>query len=574
MMAARVCHPEPGEGSRCKRRARCDGPALAVTLLTIALIGPAAASAAAPEVKHLYPSGATRGTTTSVDIVGKPGDQRLFVWCSRADVEVVPSAEAGKLKVTAPPDAAPGVCWIRFYNFDGASALRPFMIGLQSEALEAEPNNQLTQAQRFEQGTIVVNGRLDSSEDVDVFAVPLAAGQTFVASMNAYRPLGSPMDGVLQVLSEGGFVLEQNDDDQEFDPRVVFTAPADGTYLVRTFAFPAKPNQSIRFHSSAEYIYRLTLTTGPFVDHTWPLAVSASEPRLRLEGWGLGDRFGDVALVVSPDEQTASYFDPQLANTAEVPVLPHPVVVEPSAEEPPTNYQLPAGISGRLSEPGEIDEYTFSATKGQKLLLKVQSREIGHPLDPVLVLRGSDGKVLAEADDASRGIEDVTLNHKVGADGDYRLQVFDRFSAGGFRYVYLLTAQVAEPTATLTVAADAYTLAEDKPLEIEVKVDRQHGFKDELAITAVDLPAGVNVQPVTSAAEGDSSKSIKLVLEAREGVERPGTFRIIGTTAGDAPLEFVASVTLADFDAQLDRLWLNVPNPRLPKHPVEARRPE
>ena len=63
-------------------------------------------------------------------------------------------------------------------------------------------------------------------------------------------------------------MLEQMEDTLWFDPRIVFTAPEDGTYYVRTFAFPADPNSTIQFAGAASYIYRLTLTTGPFVDHS------------------------------------------------------------------------------------------------------------------------------------------------------------------------------------------------------------------------------------------------------------------------------------------------------------------
>ena len=92
-----------------------------------------------------------------------------------------------------------------------------------------------------------VNGRLAKAGDVDGFAVSLTRGQTLVASLEAERPLGSPMDAVLQVVSPEGLVLAQNDDDVGRDPRIVFEAPSTGTYIVRLFAFPAKPDSSIRF---------------------------------------------------------------------------------------------------------------------------------------------------------------------------------------------------------------------------------------------------------------------------------------------------------------------------------------
>jgi len=549
------------------RRANCAVAWLLCTSL--------AATAAAPDVKHFYPAGAKRGTTTVVNVVGKLGEQRVFAWCSRDDVQVAITPKANEFKVTTPPNAAPGVCWIRLYDAEGASAVRPFVVGLHPELQETEPNNWLKQAHQLDSHTIVVNGRLSTNEDVDTFAVNLSAGQTLVASMTANRVLGSPMDALLQIVSADGFVLEQNDDDQEFDPRIVFTAPADGKYFVRTFAFPAQPNQSIRFHSSAQNIYRLTLTTGPFIDHTWPLAVdSGAASQIALRGWNLDDSFNNFPLGGPISGDNFHVFDPRIANTVRVPVVPHPVAIEPHAEASSITHEIPVTISGRIAEPGEIDEHIFAAVKGQKLVFEVESRSIGHPLDPVLMLLGPDGKTLGESDDVSRGSEDATLSYQVGVDGQYRIRVFDRFGNGGFRYVYRLTATHAQPAVELTVAANSFTLPADKPLEIEVKLNRTNGFADELAITAVDLPAGVNATPAASAKDGDTSKSVKLTLQAGEGIATPGTFRIVATTSGEDSSEFAANSQLSAFNAKISKFWLNVPNPKLPKYPVEAQRPE
>ena len=61
---------------------------------------------------------------------------------------------------------------------------------------------------------------------------------------------------MLQILGPNGFVLEQNEDDQGFDPQLAFTAPADGIYVLRTWAFPMTPDRSIRLFGSPACVYR------------------------------------------------------------------------------------------------------------------------------------------------------------------------------------------------------------------------------------------------------------------------------------------------------------------------------
>src|SRR5205807_4906923 len=110
-----------------------------------------------------------------------------------------------------------------------------------------EPNDDPRQAQVLAGSQVTVNGQLGKPGDVDVFALALRKGQTLVASLEANRTLKSPMDAVLQVLSADGFVLEQNNDYHGLDPQIAFAVPRDGRYLVRTFAFPAVPDASVKF---------------------------------------------------------------------------------------------------------------------------------------------------------------------------------------------------------------------------------------------------------------------------------------------------------------------------------------
>src|SRR5690606_16039492 len=110
-------------------------------------------------------------------------------------------------------------------------------------------------------------------------------GQVLVVALEGARRLGSPMDGVLQIVSSDGFVLQQQDDSPGLDPLLVFEAPEDGRYVVRAFAFPATATASISFAGGEDYIYRLTLTTEGALDFTLPLAIGREQLGL-VEGFG------------------------------------------------------------------------------------------------------------------------------------------------------------------------------------------------------------------------------------------------------------------------------------------------
>ncbi len=291
-------------------------------LLSLALLAmPNAGRAAPPTLTYLFPAGAQQGQSVVLTAGGSFERWPVQAWVDRKGVDIKPVADKkGQLSVTVAADAVPGIYWMRLYDEQGASALRPFLVGTLPEILEQEPNDDPKKPQELPSSCVVVNGRLERTGDVDSFAVLLHKGETLVASVEANRTLGSPMDAVLQILSSDGFVLEQNNDDHGLDPQVVFTAPKEDRYVVRLFAFPATPDSSIRFAGGETYIYRLTLTTGGFADHALPLAVSRADPgTVSVKGWNIPPDARQLTVQPEPAADTVVLWHPKLANT--IPVL-------------------------------------------------------------------------------------------------------------------------------------------------------------------------------------------------------------------------------------------------------------
>jgi hypothetical protein len=480
----------------------CRPLALAACALLVAL---APAGAAAPTLTYLSPAGARRGTTVEVTAGGAFAHWPVRAWASGAGVSVTAGKEKGKLSVTVAPDAAPGTYWVRLHDQEGASAARPFLVGTLPEVVEQEPNDDPTRPQVLPEARVVVNGRLGERGDVDGFAVPLRKGQTLVASLEANQTLGSPMDAVLQVVSEKGFVLAESNDERGLDPQLAFAAPTDGRYVVRTFAFPGTPDASVQFAGGEQFVYRLTLTTAGFADHAFPLAISRAAPgRVELVGWNLPA--AAKAVPVTPgDGPEAMAFHPEVANTP------------------------PITVSGRL-DPGGVDVFTFEAKKGEQFLFQVESRSLGSPLDAVLRLTDAAGKELARVDDTGNR-RDPELSFKAPRDGAYRVEVSDLHSEGGPRYAYRLRALRPGPDYDLTLKDDRFALTPGKPLELPVTVGRRQGFAEPVEVSAEGLPPGVTAAPVRSTAGGASAAAVVLRLTAVGGATS-GPFRVVGRVAG------------------------------------------
>ena len=135
----------------------------------------------------------------------------------------------------------------------------PFASDTLSEITEEEPNNTPEEAQRV-QLPVIINGRIDSPGDVDVFSIYCKAETQVVAEVIARR-LGSPLDSCLKVTDIAGKQIAFNDDFDDkgsallthnADSYLTFTAPATGRYYIHLSDSQRK--------GGPEYGYRLRIS--------------------------------------------------------------------------------------------------------------------------------------------------------------------------------------------------------------------------------------------------------------------------------------------------------------------------
>ena len=547
---------------------------LATLLLTTTVALPGAEAADEAEITHLVPSGARQGQQVEVLLRGTlNGGERRRAWTSHKGLEIAFGKKADRVTVRVQPDVPPGRHWLRFANSGAASALLPFIVSGIAEVVEKEPNGRLRDAQTLDAPSQVVNGVLSESKDVDVFAVPLKRGQDMVVSMTAHTELGSPMDSLLQVVTSRGFVVAQNDDSLGLDPFLVFSAQRDGVYYVRTFAFPVKTNSTIGLASGKDFVYRMTIATGAYVDFTMPAAFSTgADAKLDVTGWNLAKDEATWTIDAATAGVGGRYTRPGWTNTVSLKRVEHAVVVEtePNGRDRPEAVTLPVTISGRIAQDRDRDVFEFDAVKGTTLKLSVESRRLGFPLDPVLRVTDTTGKTLNETDTRSADKVDESIAWKPPATGRFRVEVRDLFDHGGDRFVYRLTIEPQPVTVLATVEKNVWSLDATKPLEIKLTINRNGGFDKAVRFELSEAPEGVLAEAVTSEPKGDSSKSITLKL-TRKPLVKPGEqaaggrFLIVGRVEGvDTPVVRVTS-GVARLTDRTDQLWMVV-------KPVEAKK--
>src|SRR2546429_8981573 len=242
-----------------------------------------ASYAAAPTLDHLYPVAVQVGSTNSVAVIGKFDPWQPKVWVDAPGIVFNAETNSGKFSVEIATNAPVGPHLIRLFNELGASGPRFLIVTREPQSSEQEPNDDFTKPQAMDRLPVSLNGRLDKSGDVDSFVVTLEAGQTLIASLEAYT-LASPMDAVLRLVDSRAVQVALNDDDgRTLDPFLVWTAQSAGTYILQVFGFAYPAISDVKFTGGNACVYRLHLSRGRCLQYTLPLGVQrGARTKLRL----------------------------------------------------------------------------------------------------------------------------------------------------------------------------------------------------------------------------------------------------------------------------------------------------
>lgn len=494
-----------------------------------------------------------------------------------------------KFKVTVAADVPPGTYDVRVAGKYGVSNPRAFVVGNLEDVVEKEPNNDVPEAQRVALGT-TVNGVLSAPTDVDYTTFAGKKGQRVVASC-----LSSSIDGKANPLVEvfdaaAGRKLAANCNYRDTDAVTDVILPADGDYLVRVSQFAYQGG-------GPDYIYRLTISAGPWIDAVFPPVIEPGKPaQVTLYGRNLpngqptgftvdGLPLEKLAVTITPPTDPAAAtrlalrgrVDPVTAlqdgfeyalkgpNGTSNPVAIYfardKLAIKKNAggTTPATAEAIPAPceVAGFLSRRGDSDWYSFDAKKGDQLVVAVAAEQLGTAADFYFSVRdGKDPKrdLSGEQDDDPDSLHPLGFFTRSGdpapykftapEDGKYLVLVGCREAGvvNGPRSAYRLRVSPAKPD--FRVVAMPYsrhyqtgaTAWQGGTTAYDVYVQRTDGYSGNVTVTAENLPAGVTAKPLTI---GPGARWGVLVLNAAAGAAPMTgviTMKATGTAADGKPL--------------------------------------
>jgi hypothetical protein len=479
-----------------------------------------AALADDPATSYIFPAGGQRGTTVDCRVGGLnlSGDCGFRVLGTGIDAPAsirsmptlllpgpsyqnpiaqqpfdYPQDLAAQIRIAA--DAAPGIRYWFCTTSEGATQLRPFVVGDLPEVLEDERKTRQGHPQKIAL-PVTVNGRIYPRGDLDEYEFSAKAGDLLHCEVLSKR-LGHRLDARLELFDAQGRSLAAGENGAGRDPVLQAAIPADGRYVLRI--------HDLAFEGGQDYVYRLSVRIGPPVTHVFPAGGKLGErTRLRFYGQGLSpEGFVDREIVLA--EGAAR--DASLPPGFQIGSLPELLEVEPNPVEAPQRVSLPAVLNGQILPVGDIDCYVFSAVKGEKLDFELWGQRLGSPIQAVVTILDAAGKQLGRQEG------DGILSFAAAADGDYliRVQELHRETHGGSEYLYRLVAAPPRPEFRIALEKDTLGIFPGQSSRLKASVLRSGGFSGEIALEFRDLPAGVKAGPALIPA---GAKQVELVFSA------------------------------------------------------------
>jgi WD40 repeat protein len=412
-----------------------------------------------PELIKLSPPAGQRGKTIRLTLEGKNLDSVTELTSSYAGLtSKIEKKSPGSLAVdvTFPASTPAGAHKVGLKGPLGETAQLPFIVDLFPLVAEVEPNDSPRTGQQVTVPVTVV-GAISQAGSVDYFRFD-AKDKEEIGVQVVTSAIGSKLEPVLQLFDMNGRIVAESS-----TGALGHRCETAGSYALGI--------HDRDYRGGGDMSYRLHIGNIPVVSAVFPLGVQrGTETEVRVQGVHLGAT-QSVRLKAPSDAAPGSRITVPITTPNGVPLGNPSVVV---GEFPEVVFgkgmvvSVPGTANGQIGEPNMTETWRFAAKKGQRLILEVNARRLGSPLDSYIEVLDVKGHPVPRAtlrcvaktyatfrdhDSVSSGIRIETWNEL--AINDYvwvgsqllRIKALPKnpdddcqfFSAGGQRIGYLDT---------------------------------------------------------------------------------------------------------------------------------------
>jgi hypothetical protein len=463
--------------------------------------------AAPPTLTGITPRGAKRGKAVDLVLTGTNLTPKTrLVLPFKATQKLLPDAKPNpaqvRVQLTVDASVPAGVYPVRVTTEDGVSPLLLFSVDAFPNVNEVEDNNTFEKAQKVP-FPVIVTGQC-AGGDVDYFRFPAKKGQRVVIETEAAR-LGSGIMPQIRVTdSRQRFIAADDTQKVRGDCRVVFTAAADGDYVVEI--------SDSRYRGGNPPVYRLKIGDYDVIEEVFPLGGRRGEKvTFTLSGGTLAKPVQVQQTLPGVTDGTTVLLDPGAALkpgvlTPRVAVgeLPERTYLKTDEKETKAlDVTPPLTINGRLATKGQTDRFRFPVKTGQRFRIAVLAEELGSNLDGVLRVTDQAGKQLALVDDVQVPAVGTQVGYlsvdpfteiTVPAGATHLVvELRDQRHRGGINFGYRLTIEPAEPDFVVHQPVSQVNVPRSGWAALTVPVTRR-GYTGSIQLEVPKLPVGWKVQ--------------------------------------------------------------------------------
>ncbi len=349
---------------------------------------------------------------------------------------------------------------------------------------------------------VVLNGQVVPG-DVEYLRFRAKEGQQLVINLEARRLvpyLADAVPGWFQAVmtlydSKHNEVAFADDYRFEPDPIMFFKVPADGEYDLEI-------RDSI-YRGREDFVYRASIGETPFITGVYPLGGrEGAASKVTLTGYNLPAT--EVTLDTSRGhERTRSLQVKNELGSSNVVQYAVDTLPEVESKEPndrPDQAQsitIPCVINGHIDRVNDVDVFRFDGRAGDVIVLDVNARRLGSPVDSLVRLMDASGKVIAWNDDHDNPESGLQTHHadsyvmtKLPATGSYTVSITDIQRQGGESYAYRLRVSQPQPDFALRLNPSSLNVPAGHSVPVWVHAVRKDGFDGDITLTLKDPASG------------------------------------------------------------------------------------
>jgi DNA-binding beta-propeller fold protein YncE len=340
-----------------------------------------------PVLTRIVPDAAPRGAPVRVRLVGKHLAGLVSVTAAiphgKATVLTGGSPNETEAELLIPPSTPPGVYPLTITGPGGKSTEVPFTVDAFRGVGEASTPHTSPRTGQAVALPATLLGTVGRAGEVDWYRFEVIAGQE--VGVQVMKGPGSKLEPTLTLTDADGRTLAESE-----SGLLGYRCPAAGTYALGI--------RDRDYRGEASMTYRLHTGDLPVVTGVFPLGLQrGTEADIRVEGVNLGQ--APTVRVRAPADAAPGTRLPVSLTTPQGAPLGNPSVVVGEFPEATDGdpIPVPGTANGRVEVGGPGKAWQFSAKKGQRLLLEVNARRLGSPLDSTLEILDAAGKPLPRA---------------------------------------------------------------------------------------------------------------------------------------------------------------------------------